>query len=133
MPPSVHDNKLVSYEVQCEARTITIRTERRERDAPTQFANIILTGVQAYHLQNDAFGNIIFDLEGVPVDQFLRDYGAEISESFRRTGAPGPWAANPSDAAKYLREQDAQAFILSSSYGLDGWILAREIIVPVQT
>jgi hypothetical protein len=129
MTPSIHDNLLVSYEVQCEQRTITLRTQCREENKPTEFTNVVLEGVQGYHFENDAFGNIIFGLESVPVEWFLKEYGAQISESYRMAGAPGVWAGNLVSAPEYLREQGIKAFILSSSYGLDGWVLAKEISV----
>jgi hypothetical protein len=133
MAVSVHDNVLISYEVQCEARTIILRTEYRVKNEPTEFTNVIFNDVQGYHFRNDAFGNIIFGLEPVPVEEFLAEYGPEISESNRVAGSPGPWAASLDTASGHLRERGIQAFILSSSLGLDGWVLAREMsIVPAQ-
>jgi hypothetical protein len=129
MALSVHDNLLVSYEVRCEARTILLRTENRVKNEPTEFVNVIFKDVQGYHFENDAFGNTIFGVETVTVDQFLKEYGTEISESYHMAGAPGPWAANLLTAAGYLREQGMQAFILSSSFGLSGWVLARQIFI----
>jgi hypothetical protein len=68
MTPSIHDNLLISYEVQCEKQIITLRTEYRREDKPTEFTNVVLSGVQGYHFENDAFGNIIFDVAEVPVE-----------------------------------------------------------------
>ena len=129
MSLSVHDNVLVSYEVQCEARTITLRTEHREPGEPTKFTNAVFDGVQGYSLQNDAFGNIIFDLETVPLENLLAEFNAEIGDSYRIAGSPGPWAANLDSAPEYLRQLGIRGFILSSSYGLSGWILAKEMLV----
>ena len=129
MTRSIHDNRLISYEVHCEDRTITLRTEYRVEGKPTEFTNVTFHGVQGYHFENDAFGNIIFDLETVGIEDLLKQYGAEVSESYRVAGSPGPWAANLETARSYLRDQGTQGFILSSSYGLSGWILAREVSV----
>jgi hypothetical protein len=129
MALSIHDNLLISYEVQCEARTIILRTEYRAKDEPTVFINVIFEGVQGYRFENDAFGNIIFGLETTPVEQLLTEYGAEISESYHMSGSPGPWAANLGTASGYLLERGIQGFILSSSCGLDGWVLAREVSI----
>jgi hypothetical protein len=129
MALSIHDNLLVSYEVQCEARTIMLRTEYRAKNEPTEFINVIFKCVEGYHFENDAFGNIIFGLETVSVEQLLSEYGAEISESYHMAGSPGPWAANLGTATGHLRERGMQGFILSSSYGLSGWVLAREISI----
>lgn len=126
MALSLHDNMLVSYEVQCEARTITLRTENRTQNGTTEFVNAVFQGVEGYRFENDAFGNIIFDVEPVSVERLLKKYGAEISESYRMAGSPGPWAANLETAPTYLQQKGVQGFLLSSSYGLSGWILARE-------
>jgi len=128
---SIHDNLLVSYEVECETRTITLRTEKRLEGKPTERTNVHFVGVEGYHFENDAFGNIIFGLEEVPLEQFFSNYGQEITESYRMAGSPAPWAANLSSAVSVLRNKAIQAFVLSSSYGLSGWVLAREVaIVP---
>jgi hypothetical protein len=128
MTLSIHDNLLVSYEVQCEQRTITLRTEYRDPNKPREFTNVVFKGVQAYHFDSDAFGNIIFDVPEVPVEQFLTEYGGEISELYRMNGSP-TWAEHLVSAPEYLREHGIKAFILSASLGLSGWVLAREISI----
>ena len=90
---------------------------------------MIFKGVQGYHFENDAFGNIILDVETVAVDQFLKEHSTEISESYRMAGAYGPWASNLETAPAHLLGQGIQGFILSSSIGLSGWVLAREISI----
>jgi len=129
MALSVHDNLLLSYEVRCDVRTILLRTEHRVKNEPTEFVNVIFKGVQGYRFENDAFGNIILDVETVAIDQFLKEHGAEVCESYRVAGAPGPWAANLETASGHLMEQRIQGFVLSSSFGLSGWVLAREISI----
>jgi len=126
---SIHDNLLISYEVQCEGRTILLRTEYRLASKPSEFTNVAFKGVHGYHFQNDAFGNLILGLETLPVEQFLTEFKPEICESYRMAGSPGPWAANLDSAPNYLREHGVQAFILSSSYGMSGWILAQEVSI----
>jgi hypothetical protein len=126
MSLSVHDNHLISYEVRCDERTISLRTEYRPKQ---EFVNVIFKGVQGYHFENDAFGNIILDVETVAIDQFLKEHSNEISESYRMAGAHGPWASNLETAPGYLLGQGIQGFILSSSIGLSGWVLAREISI----
>jgi hypothetical protein len=77
MAVSVHDNLLISYEVQCETRRIILRTEYRVKNEPTEFTNVIFKDVQGYHFENDAFRNIILGFETVPVEEFLAKYGPE--------------------------------------------------------
>jgi hypothetical protein len=103
--------------------------EHRASGKPTEFTNAVFDGVQGYSFQNDAFGNIILGLETVSIEHFLAEFGVEISESYRASGAPGPWAANLGTAPAYLRERGIRSFVLTSSCGLSGWILAKEISV----
>jgi len=132
MTLSIHDNLLVSYEVHCEDRTITLHTEYRLENKPTEFTNVVFNGVQGYHFENDAFGNIIFDVYDHSVERFLAEYGPEISELYRMNGSPA-WAADLLSAPKYLLEHGIKGFILHSSLGLSGWVLAKEMsVIPAE-
>lgn len=129
MAPSIHDNLLVSYEVRCEARTITLRTEYRAPNEPIEFTTISFEGVQGYRFEKDAFGNIILGLEEIPVEQLLIEHGADTSESYHAAGSPGVWAANLESAPEYLRQHGIKGFTLSSSFGLSGWVLAQRVSI----
>jgi hypothetical protein len=130
--PSLHDNFLVSYEVNCEARQIKLHTKPDSRDPAKReqrLRTVILNGVEGYRFENDAFGNIIFSLDAIPVEQLLAEFGLQIAESYRMAGAPGPWAADLSSAPQVLTAKGVQGFVLSSSYGLSGWVLAKEALI----
>jgi hypothetical protein len=126
MLPSLHDDYLVSYEVNCEARLIRLCARRPEWKTEPGVRTIVFNGVEGYRFENDAFGNIIFALEAVPIEQFLSEYRSEIAESFRLAGSPGPWAADLDSAYQVLTARGVAAFVLSSSCGLSGWILAKD-------
>jgi hypothetical protein len=131
---SLHDNLLVSYSVDCEGRTIKLRARRP--DWPNRYDRdrlVVFTGVEAYNFENDAFGNIILALEPISVDELLSRFGSAIRESYRLSGAPGPWAGALGSASEVLVAKQAQGFLLSSSYGLSGWVLAREALVERDT
>jgi hypothetical protein len=133
MLPSLHDDFLVSYQVNCEARQIKLCAKSDTRSSAVNGEQktraIIFNAVEGYEFENDAFGNIIFALETVPVEQLIAKYGAQIAESHRFGGCPGPWADDLTSAAQALTAQGIKAFILSSSYGLSGWVLAKEALV----
>jgi hypothetical protein len=129
MLPSLHDAYLVSYEVDCENRQIRL-CARREGEKKKRITDVIIFGgVEGYQFKNDAFGNIIFSLNETPVERLLDQYGAEIEESYQFTGIPGSWAANLVTATQVLTAKGVQGYILSSSYGLSGWVLAKQIFV----
>jgi hypothetical protein len=133
MLPSLHDDFLVSYEVNCETRQIKIRAKRDPRvpavnEEQTSRA-IIFNGVEGYQFENDNFVNIIFSLEAVSAQQILADYGPRIAESYRMAGTPDSWAADLASAPQVLAAKGVHGFVLSSSYGLSGWVLAKEALV----
>jgi hypothetical protein len=68
-------------------------------------------------------------LETVPVAQLLAACGPRIAELYRMAGAPGAWAADLASAAEVLAAEGMQGFVLSASYGLSGWLLAKEVSV----
>lgn len=133
MLPSLHDDFLVSYEVNCETRQIKIRAKRDPRipaaNEEQTSRTIVFNGVEGYQFENDNFGNIIFSLEAVSIEQILAGYGSQIAESYRMAGAPNSWAADLSSAPQVLAAKGVQGFVLSSSYGLSGWVLAKEALV----
>jgi hypothetical protein len=45
------------------------------------------------------------------------------------SGAPGPWASDLDSARSTLHAKGIRAFELSSSYGLSGWILTKQVAV----
>ena len=134
MLPSFHDDYLVGYEVDCEAREIKLHIKPSTWAEEQGGSTVLFTGVEAYHFANDAFGNIIFNLEVVATAAFVSEYRGELAESFRMCGAPRTWISDPDEASRLLLEKGIQAFVLSSSLGLSGWVLAGEAsVVPGNT
>jgi len=130
MLPSFHDDYIVGYEVDCEVRQIKLHIKSASSVAnQAGVSTVVFTGVEGYNLENDAFGNIVLDLETVTTTAFVSQHRDELAESFRISGAPGTWASDLDAAPRVLSEQGLQAFVLSSSYGLSGWVLAREALV----
>jgi hypothetical protein len=130
---SIHDNRLISYEVFCERREICFRTEFRDRGEPFEFSDVFFTGVIAYDFWHDSeMGTIIFDITEVPA----ADIYAEHEEEFRagvRYGWPGEWAETPEEAASYFQKHGVRGFELASSCGMSGWVLAREMKMETRT
>ena len=133
MLPSLHDDFLVSYEVNCETRQIKLYAKRDPRVAAGYKERrnhiIIFNGVEGYEFDNDNFVNIIFSLEAVPIERILATHGSQIVEAYHMAGARDSWAADLASAPQVLAAKGIQGFILSSSYGLSGWILAQEALV----
>jgi hypothetical protein len=127
MALGVHDNYLVSYEVLSEQRRIVLRTEYRDgRDGP-DVTSVIFTGVEGYRFELDCFENILFDVEKVPVERILEERGDEL-----RAAAPyvtWPWVEDLSKAPEWLNGKGIKGFLIDSTRGLCGWVLARDAVL----
>lgn len=131
MLPSLHDYYLASYEVNCEARVIKLHARHPDfaEGRGVHTITIAFSGIEGYHFKNDAFGNIVFSLRTVSVEELLLDYRSEITESYRIAGAPGPRAADLVTACELLAAKGVKGFVIASSFGLSGWVLAKEASV----
>ena len=126
MEKSVHDNFIVGYEVQCERREVRLFTEYRDGDKLERTV-VVFSGVEAYTFRYDCMGNIIFDIEEVSAESIVSARQAEFAEGHRLSGWPRFWRDSLDEVYKYLREQETRGFELSSSYGMDGWVIARSM------
>jgi len=124
---SVHDNYISSYEVNCAGREITLRTEFNHPEKPTEYTNVIFRGVEGYQFLHDAFGNIILGIDELSVEKLLETYKTSIADAYRTSGAPGTWAKDLISAPSVLNAQGVKAFELTASFGMWGWILAKEV------
>jgi len=120
---SIHDNRIVAYEVDGERRRIVLHTRFEER-VPAERTALVFEGVLAYRFENDNFGNILFSVEEVPVAQLVAGWRSLFEEGSKYAW-PGPWNESPEASIDYFQSKGAKAFELSSSYGLDGWVIAR--------
>ena len=121
---SVHDNFLVSYEVHCERREIRFETEYRDRGHPFELTKVLFQRVEAYQFRFDNSANIIFDVDEVPAMSLYAEHATQLQEG-TRYGWPGDWAQTPEAANGYFRLNAVRGFVLHSSFGMDGWVLAR--------
>lgn len=127
--PSFHDDYLVGYSVDCEAREVVLRI----RDAMSSaIREVRFSGVEGYMFENDALGNIIYHLEEVPPEQILSEAGARISEMYHQSGAPGSWAADLVSAVAHFERQAVSGFSLAASFGMSGWVIAKSVAVVAQ-
>jgi hypothetical protein len=125
MKISVHDNFILGYEVRCETREIVLHTEFRDRP-PLEKTDVVFRGVEAYIFEGDNFQNIILDIEEVPVDQILSK-NAELFKLGRESGWPGAWNKSPDTLKSHLDKKALKGFLIYSSFGMTGWVIAAEM------
>ena len=116
---SIHDNHVLSYTVDCQERQITLNTVYQYAEPPER-TDIIFLGVAAHHFERGDMVTILFDVQEVSPEQVYADYG----DMFERNKDYGwPEAQQGAEAVK--------GFLISSYYGLEGFVLAQEMRLVV--
>jgi hypothetical protein len=122
---SVHDNIITGYMVSCDKRELVIHTEFRDRE-PNEKTDIIFYGVEAYYLVRDNMQSILFDVAEYPIEQVLIDYSSEF-ESGRKYCWPGSWNESNESCQNYFTKQQCKGWKINSSYGMEGFVIAKNI------
>jgi hypothetical protein len=122
---SVHDNHLLRYSVLAEEKKIVFETEYPGR-TPRELTDVVFEDVLAYAFENDLFGTIIFDIEEVDLAALLKEHAA-MFEAGWRYGWPRGWEKEKETIGAFTTRLGMHAFELSSSYGMSGWIIAKQM------
>lgn len=123
---SVHDNKVLSYEVDGEHRRIVLHTRFKAANQ-LEYTDVIFEGVIAYQFQHDNFGNILLGIDEVPASAIVEEDRILFEEGSKYCW-PGPWNDSRDSLRSclvYVQSKAAKGYEISSSYGLCGWIIAE--------
>lgn len=118
--PGIHDNMIISYEVNLEKKKIAMHTKSESDD----FIDIIFTGVMGHFFENELSGSIIFDIEKYDLDQFLKDNNDLLIEHKNHW-----WPIRYDDIDQLMEiliNEQYSYYVIFASYGLSGWVLAKE-------
>ncbi|HXC53397.1 MAG TPA: hypothetical protein VN634_21100 [Candidatus Limnocylindrales bacterium] len=121
--PSVHDNHVYAYVVDCEARRLVLHTAFRDK-MPHEFTDVVFREVCAHFFEHVLKGNILFDVEEVSLERLLRENAVLFEDSWHFAWPPIEYAGNLVTLVAKLTSGGTKAFSITSSYGLSGWVLA---------
>ena len=119
---SIHDNRVLAYEVDAERRQITLRT-RFDNQQPPEYTDVVFEKVLAYHFEGDDFATILLDIEEILLDQLV-ERNAELFDRMRRFPWPGAWNDSVEGCLAYFVSKGGRAFEITSACGMDGWVIA---------
>lgn len=122
---SIHDNIVTGYTVSCETREIVLHTEFRDQE-PNEKTDVIFRGVEAYHIMGDNMQSVLFDVYECTIDQILLDFNSEFEEGVKYAW-PGPWNESPKACREYFEKHECKAWMISSSYGMAGFVMAKSM------
>ena len=128
--PSVHDNLLLGYEVRCSETEVRLRTEYADQEPPER-TDVLFSGVLAYHFEHALMNTILFDIDEASLERVYEQY-TEVFRGGKNYGWPIASYSGPEDLAARLRAQGVRAYVVSSSYGMSGFVLAEAMaVLPV--
>jgi hypothetical protein len=121
--PSIHDNKVLSYEVDGEHGKIVLHTRFDEANQ-LEYTDVVFEGVIAYKFQGDNFGNILFGIDEVPVSEIV-EKDRVLFEEGSKYAWPGPWNHSLRACLGHFQSKVVKGWEISSTYGLCGWVIAE--------
>ncbi|WP_339322100.1 hypothetical protein [Paenibacillus sp. FSL W8-0194] len=118
----VHDHTILSYQVDFQKDIIAIHTVHEGKENLEE-ADIIFNGVFNHFFEHHLKDSIILDICESDLSSFIK----ENSELILRGQNYGwPTTFNSLDEVeKELVQEGYKYFILMSSYGMNGWVLAK--------
>lgn len=118
---NIHDNEIISYEVDFLKSRIIIQTLNGNENSIT---TIEFTDILAHGFETELQGSIIFDIRTFVVNDFLES-NKELLEKQKNYGWP-IYYENIEDLLEHLQNEKYNYYVISASYGLNGWVIAKE-------
>ena len=129
---SVHDNIIREYQVDFINSVLTIKTEfcdGVDTESENEKTDIVFTEYLTHVFYNETKYSIIFDVYELPSSDFIKEE-QEVLEKRKHSGWP-IFYKTPDNFAEelsaYLKNDEYKTFCISSSLGLNGWVIAKKM------
>lgn len=119
----IYDSTIISYMVDFEKSILQINTRNCDKEIIIRFK-----GLLAHKFENVITNNIIFDISEATMEEFILEESNTLSESLEY-GFPTIEVSNMRELENYLKENLYGVFYITSSLGMCGYIIAKEIIL----
>ena len=120
---SIHDNEIVSYEVNFKKGRFKINTKNSQENSIVILFDEVLTHLFKHEMSN----SILFDIEKYEMEEFIK-----YNEKLLNETKDYCWPINY-DTIKELKNKLIEGkynyYVISSSLGLNGWVLAKEMTI----
>lgn len=114
---------MYGYTVDCDERRLVLHTAFRNHE-PSEFTDVVFREVIAHHFEHVLPGNILFDIEEPDVAEFVQRNAEVFADSWRFGWPPVTYGGDLSRLTEALKSASVRAYLIGSSYGLSGWVLA---------
>lgn len=124
----VHDNEISSYEVDLRNERIILHTLYENKNK-IEHTDVIFDGVLCHMFEHHLHGSIILDIKDYDIQLFIKDNSEQLTKD-KDFGWPMIYA-NTAELAEKLTQAQYKYIVIMSSYGLNGWVLAKEYKIQV--
>lgn len=115
---NIHDNEIISYVVNLKNQEIILHMEYLNKST-----DVIFSKVLGHFFENELSGSIMLDITEYSINQFVKDNN-ELLKQRKNYCWPIDYDYIEQLTEKLQKEQYCY-YVISSSYGLGGWILAK--------
>lgn len=119
---SVHDYEIIEYKMNFRTKMLTI-----DANLDDNFRRIKFIEVLAYKFSDEIPYSTILDIDRIDIQHFFEN-NKELLNSKKNSGWPIIYQTIEELKIK-ITEEGVNYYVLFSSYGLTGWILAKDLAI----
>lgn len=126
----VHDNIIKSYLVDIENRKLKLFTTYHYNENHYEETTVTFNGYVTHSFRHVIYSNIILDIIECSVENFLKYSKKEVLDGKNYT-----WPISFKDLNDFkssIKKDSLKIFDIYSALGLNGWIIAKEMIIDVK-
>ncbi|WP_340025654.1 hypothetical protein MHI24_10880 [Paenibacillus sp. FSL K6-1096] len=126
---SIHDNEIVSYTVDLQKSKITFQTlGGKDNSVPIiiEFIDIL-----AHFFETQLQGSILLDISQCEISSFVKD-NKKLLDNQKDSAWP-MYYERTEDLLERLLHNNYNYYVIYASYGLNGWVIAKEYSVYRQS
>jgi hypothetical protein len=121
--PRVHDARLVGYTVDGELGQISLRLRPESKD--DELFLLRFDGVFAYAFKHANLVSIIANVHEVTREMLISAEWESLKNGMNSNGWPEQLPRTQTEAVHFLQARELRSFIVGSSIGISGWLLAK--------
>ncbi|WP_288394139.1 hypothetical protein [uncultured Vagococcus sp.] len=116
----IHDYSILDYNINFKEKKIKFTFQKEEKYSTVEFFEFL-----TYNFNFPLEFNIIYEIQQYSIENFL-DTNKELLDKWKNQFWPIDYE-NEIELKKYLIDNNYNYYYISSSYGLEGWVLAKDI------
>ena len=126
---TAHDHIIEKYQVNFKDKTLVVETRYFDDRFPENMINektdIVFSQYLTHVFGSAMSGTVIFDIKERPLSHFLKS--EKITLEISKSSAWPMWYETEEELCSFLQENEFKAFHIGSSYGLNGWVIAKNM------